>query len=437
MGYKLRKKIISGIKWTSISTLTSAILQLLQITVLARILEPADFGLVTIIMVIVGLSQVFADFGLNMAIIHKQDILAEQLSTLYWLNILFGLVLFILLVILSPLIANFYNIPSLSHLIPIAAIAIVIQSTSKQFLALFEKKMQFNTIAKIDIFSMFVNFLLSVLLAIKGFGVFSLIIPFLVFHLLKSFLLILKGLQFHKPKLVFDVKSVKYFIRFGVFQTGAGIVNYFNSQVDVLIIGRLLGSETLGIYSLAKQLTQRPAQIINPIVTRVTFPIMARVQDDLKELKKIYLSTLKYISLINAIAYSCVIVFSETLVNIFLGEKWAEATDLVRILAIYFAIRAIGNPIGSLIMARGKTEYEFYWNIGLLFSFPLFVYVGCYKGIYGVAYALVISVVLMIFFMWYFLMRKLCGVTLKELLSSIKISIIIIFLLAIYTYFAS
>jgi O-antigen/teichoic acid export membrane protein len=205
----LKQKAISGVKWTTLSTIITAITQLLQISILARYLEPSAFGLIAIIMVVIGFSQMFVDFGVSSAIIHKQNVTAEQLSTLYWLNILSSIVVFMVIVGLSPFIASFYHESVLTQLIILTSTTIVIQSFGKQFFVLFEKELQFNTVAKIDIVAAFSSLTLAVTLAINGFGVYSLIYPLILGMSVKSFLLIFNGLKHHKPKLYFNISEVK------------------------------------------------------------------------------------------------------------------------------------------------------------------------------------------------------------------------------------
>ncbi len=168
-----------------------------------------------------------------------------------------------------------------------------------------------------------------------------------------------KGLKEYKPSFVFKVGKIKEFLSFGAYQMGEKSINYFNSQVDTILIGKLLGMEALGIYSIAKQLIMRPAQVINPIITKVTFPTMAKVQEDTERLKKIYLKTMNYLSSINFPIYAFLFVMAPDLVPLIFGDKWYEAIVIVQILSIYGAIRSTG----SLLLAN----WGFYWNLGLFF----------------------------------------------------------------------
>ena len=410
----LKRKALGGVKWTSLSTIFNALVQLLQIVILSRYLSPDAFGQVALVMVVIGFSQLFADLGISNAIIHQQKVTHVQLSTLYWLNVLTGLVLFVGISIFAPYISLFYHDPSLTPLIVLMAVTLLIQALGKQFFVLFEKELQFNTVAGIDIFAVLVGFLTSIYLAINHFGVYALVYPYILTVTIKSVLYIVKGLQFHRPSFYFRVSEVKSFINFGLFQMGSGFVGYFNSQFDIIIIGKLFGQEVLGMYSLAKQLVMRPAQIVNPIVTRVTFPVLAKVQDDQTQLKEIYLKTIYLISLVNFPIYLLMLILAPEIISLFLGEKWADVVPIFQVLTLFALFRSTGNPIGTLVLAKGRPQYELYWNIGLFFYLPLTIYIGSFCGVTGVAWAMSFSMASLIVPNWYFLVYRLCGATFWE-----------------------
>jgi len=402
----LKQKSITGVKWTSLSVVINAITQLLQISILARYLEIEAFGLVAIVMVVIGFSQTFVDLGMSSAIIHKQDVSINQLSTLYWLNILSAIIVFGVIVLIAPYIAGFYNNLELINLIILTSITIVIQSFGKQFFVLFEKELQFNIIAKIDIFATISGLIFAILLAINNFGVYSLIYPLILTMSIKSILQIYFGLKYHKPKFYFNIYEVKEFIIFGLYQMANGIVNYFNSQFDIIIIGKIFGSETLGLYSIIKQLVMRPAQIINPVVTRVAFPVMAKVQKDTDKLKEIYLKIINILSTINFSVYISMIILAPEIITIFLGEKWLHGIEIFQILSLYALFRSTGNPIGSLVLAKGKPQYEMFWNIGSFFIIPITLYVSSSYGILGVCWGWLILTISLMIPNWYFLRKS-------------------------------
>lgn len=317
----LKLKAITSVKWTTFSTAVTTIIQLAQIAVLARFLKPNDFGIMALAMVVIGFSDAFMDAGISNAIIHKQEISPEQLSSLYWLNVFSGIAVFLAAGLLSPLIASFYKEPELTPIIWWVSLTFVIQSFGRQFMILFQKELMFDIIARVEIISKFAGFLAAVVLAFQGFRVYALIFALLAATFFQAALFFLAGIKYHRPSFHFKKSDLRGFLRFGIFQMGEKTVNYFNTQLDVILIGKLLGAEALGIYYIAKQIIMRPAQIINPIITRVTFPLLARVQDDMTLLKNAYLKTINYLSSVNFPVHIFIAILAGPIVLILLGKS--------------------------------------------------------------------------------------------------------------------
>jgi len=422
----IKKKAISGVKWTGVSTVFGSLTQILKIAVLARFLSADDFGLMALAMVLIGFTQTFADGGVSNAIIYKQDINRKQLSSLYWFNIFVGFVLFIIILIIAPFFSHFYGEEELKKIIPIIGITVFLQSFSFQFRALFEKELRFDLLSKIELLSKFLSLAFAVFLAYRGYGVYALVYSFVLMVLSEVFLLVFYGLKIHRPLFYFSIKDILFFIRFGMFQLGERLTNYFSSQLDVILIGKILGTDTVGIYSVIKQVVMRPAYLINPVITRVSFPVMSKFQDDVQKLKNVYLKTIKYVASVNFFIYSVMVVLAPELIYILLGEKWLPYTTIFQLLSVYFMFRAIGNPVGSLILARGKPDLEFYWNIVMVFYISLWIFFGSFYGILGVSISLALSHIILITVDWYFLVRKMCGANFieyhKEILNPFLIS---------------
>lgn len=404
----LKQKAIRGVKWTTVSTTLVTILQLIQLAILARFLEPSDFGLMALVMVVIGFSQAFLDMGISNAIIHKQEITHEQLSTLYWINILAGFVLFVLIVVLASFVSEFYNEPELTELIHIVGLTFIIQPFGQQFMILWKKELRFNEIAKIDVVNKSISLIVSVSFAYNGYGVYSLVFGTLAGVVSQTIQYMYIGLKEHKPSFIFQVSEIKEYLSFGLYQMGEKIINYFNSQIDIIIVGKLLGMEALGVYTIAKQLIMRPAQIINPIISKVMFPAMAKIQNDTIKLKNIYLKTINYLSSIIFPIYMFLFIMAPEIVVILFGEKWIDIVPIVQILSIYGALRSIGNPIGSLLLAKGKANWGFWWNFGLFFYVPLSIWISSQWGLIGISWGLVIVMSSLIIPSWYFLVRSLC-----------------------------
>lgn len=405
----LKAQAIHGVKWTTLSTVVTTLMQLLQLAVLARFLSPSDFGLMALVMVVIGFSQAFMDMGISNAIIHRQEISHVQLSSLYWLNIASGIVLFGIVVLVSPWIALFYHEPRLTELVMLMGISFVFVAIGNQHRTLCQKELMFNTMAKVEIFTVMVSTSVAIFMAINGYGVYSMVWGALINAALSSLLFLGIGLKTHRPSFVYRYSELSGFLSFGMYQMGEKTINYFNSQIDILLIGKLLGTEALGIYSIAKQLVMRPAQLINPTITRVTFPMMAKVQNDIPALKKMYLKTIGYLAWINFPIYMLLALLAPWLVPLLFGAQWNEAIMIVQILSLYAAFRSTGNPIGSLMLARGRANLGFYWNLGLFFFVPIGIYISSHWGLIGVSWGLVIIMITLMIPNWYFLVRPLCG----------------------------
>ncbi len=430
----LKDRAISGIKWTTLSTVIAVVTQILKVSILARFLSSEDFGLMALSMVFIGFLQVFSDGGISNAVIYKQEITEKQLSSLYWFNVLLGFTLFFIILIFSPIFSYFYNEPELNKIIPLVGLTVLFQSFSLLFKSLFEKNLLFNTLSKIEIISKIISLISAVYFAFEGYGVYSLVFSIIVMYAVETVLLLHRGIKLYRPVFHFSIEEIKFFITFGAFQLGERITNYFSSQLDILLIGKLLGTDAVGVYSVIKQIVMRPAYLLNSIITRVTFPVMSKFQEDIIRLKEIYLKTIRYVSSVNFPVYTGMFVLAPFLISILLGYEWSRYTYIFQLLSVYFMFRAIGNPVGSLLLSRGRPDIEFYWNIIMLLYIPLWIYLGHYFGLEGISLSLAISHILLVLIDWIFLIRPMCGASFYEYHREILIPLLISILTGILMY---
>lgn len=390
-------------------------LQFITLAILARLLSPSDFGLMGMIMVVIGFAQVFADMGISNAIIYRQDTTKDQLSSLYWLNILSGIVVFFIVCASTPLVAAFYHEPRLNNLLYLAALIFLITPFGQQFQILLQKELQFNQLAKIEIARSFINSIVTIILAIKGIGVFSLIWGQLAGASLRVLLLSCWGLRHWMPGPRFCRRDLKGYVSFGLYQMGERTINYFNSNLDYLLIGALLGAKPLGYYTLAYNLIIRPSEMINPIVTKVAFPVFSKVQKDINKLKKGYLKVLQLLSSVNFPIMAGMAVVAPVAVPIIFGEQWQPSIILIQILTIVGLLRSTGNPVGSLLLAKGRADLGFKWNVALMVTQIPGLYLGAkLGGTVGVAVAFAILMGIYSIFNYLILIRTLLGHCLRE-----------------------
>lgn len=416
----LKGKTISGVKWTSVSTVTLAVVGLIKISVLARFLEAEDFGLMALVTFVLGFTNLFMDLGLTSAILHKQEISDHEYASLYWINVVFSLILFGLINIISPYIADFYDEQDLITLIPLLAISIIFSAVGQQFKTIEQKHLKFRYIALTDIIGAVSGMIVGIVYAVEGYGVYALAYAALVQYAISNTIYFANGIKERGMLFHFKYQETKPFLKIGVYQVGGQIVNYFNRDLDILLIGKFFGSEALGGYSLAKELVKRPMRILNPIITKVASPVLSLLQDDKEKLKNKFLSFVNLVSTANFTVYMFVAVMAYPLVYIFYGQDFLHTITVVQILCFYMYLRSIGNPIGGLVIATGRTDIEFYWNIIVLAVMPWSIFIGAQFSIETVAISMSLTMLGLFVLAWRILVFQLSGATFYEYILKIK-----------------
>lgn len=411
---ELRQSVVKGIKWTTLGTLGVAICSLLRLSILTRFLSKTDFGIMAIVLFVLGMLNLFMDMGLTSAIFHKQDVSKKEYASLYWVNLVFALLVFGVITLVAPFIASFYEEPTLSRYIIIMAIAVVFAGFGGQFKTIEQKNLNFKIIALVDLVASIFALILAVVLASLDYGIHALVYSALVQYSLPNLFFFIRGVFISPVLRHFNFQEALPFLKIGVFEVGSQFVNFFNRDLDILIIGKLFSTELLGGYSLAKQLVYKPAQIINPIVTKIANPLLAKFQNDITILKKSYLKLITIVSSVNFFIYVVVIVFAPFIVFILYGDNYESIVVLVRILSVYMYIRSLGNPIGSLVIATGRTDRSFYWNLISVAIMPCFIFIGSQYNIEMVAMSMSIGFLVLFIPNWWYLVRYMTGASLKE-----------------------
>lgn len=409
MGYK--EKAIQGVRWTSFSTVILAITQLVTTAILARLLVKSDFGLMAIIMVVKGLAELFMDFGITVAILHKQNISKEEYSSLYWINMLIGFVIYGFLWIITPKISTFYNEIELLKLIPLMCLAIPLSSFGRMQKTVLQKELHFKTIAIVEITSTVFSLGVATYLALVNYGIYALIFSNLFRYVVANVVYFFIGINVVPIKLHFSLKEVKPFFKIGMYSTGGQLVNYFSTTFDVLIIGKILGADALGVYNLAKDLVLKPSSMLFPVISRVITPLFAKMQNDKENLQNYFFEVQNIIANINAFVYLGIALLSSPIINLYYGSGYEKCIPIVSILALYYMLREYAQPISMVCIAKGRTDIDLWWNLIIVCLLPIFVYIASCFSIVIVALVLLFFVILMFYPGWYMYARKLLDVS--------------------------
>tara|TARA_B100000795_G_C22800605_1_gene441714 strand:+ start:1367 stop:2671 length:1305 start_codon:yes stop_codon:yes gene_type:complete len=414
----LKKSSISGIKWVTSSTLIVTFSAIIKISILSRILDVSDFGLMAIVTFLLGFTTLFIDLGLTTAILHIDKISKKQYSSLFWLNVGFSVMLFGLLFFCAHFISEYYNELELEILIPLMAFGLVINALGSHYKTIEQKRLNFKLLALVDISAAIISLLVAVNFAVYGFGVYSLVYSSLLYTFLGSMFFFLRGMSKMRIELHFNTHDVKPFLKIGVFNIGGQVINFFNKEIDILIVGNIFGTEVLGGYSLAKQLVDRPLRVIRPIVLKVMSPILSIMKSNQENLKSNYLKIVRSVSTISTPIYLMFILFAEPIVSLFYGSEYEHIILLVRIFSGYMFFVSLRIPLGSLIIATGKTNMEFYWSLSAFVFMPIAVLIGANFSVEGVAIGMTITNIIYFFPMWRFLISPLLKVDFKEYLKA-------------------
>jgi lipopolysaccharide exporter len=406
----LRGQAEAGVRWTGLSSATNVITDIVRIVVLARFLSPVDYGLMAMVWLVIGLSQIYIDLGVSAAVIHRPNNSKKQLSSLYWLNILAGLGACGLVSLCAPWVSMIFREPSITLLLRVTALVFLIVPIGSQFEILLQKELMFKVLARWEMVASAAGTIVALALAISGFGVWTLVWSFLTSVTLKTFLLARVGFVSFPPSLHFRYADLKGYIGFGLFQLGERSINYLAEKLDQLLIGPLLGAEALGFYNFALYLTSQPGARINPILTKVAFPVFSKVQNEPARLQRGYIKLLTLLTTVNAPLLIGLAAVAPWAVPVIFGAKWTSSVLLVQILSFVSLSRSIGNPIGSLQLAKGRADLGFWWNMSLFACSVPAIYVGGkIGGAIGVAVSLLILQICLNIPSYLFMVRPLIG----------------------------
>jgi len=384
----LKQKAITGIEWNMVAQIGQQIAQFVISIFLARLLMPQDFGLVAMVMVIVNFAQLFAEQGFSSALIQRQKLRSEHIHSIWWLNIIMGVCLSAILFIIAPAVATFYSEEKLSKISQVLALSFFITSFAIVPKAMLRKKLAFKQIALVEIVSIISSGCFAILLAISGFGVWSLVFQSLCHNLIST------GLVWYVAhwhvRLIFKIKPIKELMNFSVNLLGFNTINFWARNADNLLIGRFMGSTSLGIYNRAYKLMLLPITQISNVLTRVMFPVLSTIQNDPHRVKKIYLNAMGVISLVASPIMLGMLVTAKPFILTIYGVKWIEVVPTLQILCGVGLLQSLMNPTGWIYMSQGRTDWLF--RIGLvactvfIVSIGVGVWIGTVKAV-AISYA--------------------------------------------------
>lgn len=359
----LRLKALSSVRWVASATGSNVAGRFLVTLAAAHTLPVADLGLYAIVNLVLGFAYLFADAGLTQSIVSRQDADGDQLSSLYWCNLLFGAIVCVAVCLAAPAAAGFYQQPRLLGMLALTSAAFAINPFGQVSRALLQKHLRFDAIGRAEILANLASTVFAVALLYGGGGVYALIWSQLLATAVRSASLGISGRGLLRARFRLRFGEIRFFLQFGLFQMADRVVNYLYMRLDQFLIASLLGPQALGFYAMAWTLIVEPVYRINPIITSVAFPIFARQQHDRRVLRRGYLLVVRLLATINAPLLLGFAAIAPTAIPFILGERWAPAVPLVEILSVVALVRTVVNPVGSLVLAVGRADLSFYASL--------------------------------------------------------------------------
>ena len=359
------------------------------IIVLARLLPPADHGLIAIVLAITGFFLIFRDAGLPEATIQAHEISHGQLTNVFWINFALSCAVAVFLVLIAPLVAWFYNDPRLLLITIVLAIPFIISGAGTQHIALLKRNLRFSRIAALEVSAALCANLLGMAMALWGAGYWSLVlVPLTLSATSTALAWMLSGWRPGWPERQFAIREV---LRFGAHITAFDVVNYFARNADKLLIAKVYGAAAVGVYAKAYQLFLLPLSQIKGPAAAVALPAMSRLQKEPALLRAYYIRLLEVLAFTTMPLAAFLFISAKPIVQLLLGSRWLEVTPILQILALGGLIQSVETTRGLVMLSLGQSgkylRYGIYRSIYTAGSFII----GLRWGPVGVAAAYVIA----------------------------------------------
>jgi O-antigen/teichoic acid export membrane protein len=376
---------VRGAVVTMLGQAGNFVVQLAGTALLARLLVPEDFGVFGKTIALTGFITVVRDGGLALATIQRAHITHEQISNLFWLNLLLGLLTAALIGALSPVMAWFYHDPRVFWIGLALAGASIISSLSVQHAALLQRQMRFGAITLIGTIGMLVGFASAIAGAWHGVGVWALAVQQYAIALTTALLLFATCRW--RPGLPRRGTGVRPMLRIGVHQTGFGILNFASRNVDNVLIGRFVSDAALGLYTQAYRLLLLPIQQINSPISGVVVPALSRLQDQPERYARYYYRAIGAIVLAGMPIVGFLVVDAKPVIQLVLGPVWLPTVPIFQALGLAAFLGTFNVAGGWVYTSLGRTDRQFRWQLVSTPAIVLSFVLGLPWGAVGVAWA--------------------------------------------------
>lgn len=385
-GASLTHRVVVSGFWVFALRILQKAFGFIRLIVLARVLAPDDFGLMGIALLTMSALETFSQSGFQHALIQKKENIDSYLNSAWTVSVLRGIIIFVILYLIAPYVATFFNATEAKSIIRIIGLSVLIKAFTNIGVIYFKKDFEFNKQFIYELAGALADFIVSVSAALILRNVWALVFGLLAGDLAMCCLSYF--LHPHRPRLNFDLGKLKELWGFGRWIFSSSILIFLVTQGDDIFVGKFLGVTMLGFYQIAYRVSNTSATEISHIISRVTFPAYSKLQEDLSRLKEAYIKVLQVTMYLSFPIAGLIFVLAPDFAKIFLGEKWMPMVPALRVLCIYGVARAFGATAGTLFQGVGKPSILTYLAIIDLTLMILLIYPLTSKyGILGTSIA--------------------------------------------------
>ena len=382
---KTTRKTAHAVLWNYLSFGLGKGMVLISTAILARLLTTYDYGVVGIALLTISYLAVLKDLGLGAAFIQKRDHVEESANIIFTINFVVAFVLTLITILMAPFVGEYFRNPEVVPLLRVLGLTFILNALGSIHLIRMQRDLAFNRKLIPDLGNALTKGGVSIGLALAGFGAWALVWGQIAGVVAT---VILAWIAYPwRPKFHFQKELAQGLVRFGAFVFIVNVMDAVINNADYLVIGRMLGTEALGIYTLAYRLPELLVLNLLWVVGRAIYPAYASMQHEPALLRKGFLTTIRYIEMVSVPLCLGLLIAADPLIRVFFGEQWLEAIPVVRVLAIYVLISSIDGDMGSIFKVMGRPNLLAKLSfVGAIFLIPALIF-GARYGIVGVATA--------------------------------------------------
>lgn len=383
--------VFSGVRWLAAGQVATQATRFVVSIVLARLLAPAEFGLLAMATAITTVGSLFSTMGASPVIVQRRELSESLLRSLALLGMLTGFFLSAVMGLGAWAFAGFFHEPRLAGILTALGATFALGGVSLVPDALLQRALRFDRLVTIDLLQVVAGSAISIVLALAGWGAWGLVVGNLAGTALRSAALVI--LSPWRIRFGFDGSAVRGVVGYSGSVLGFNLVQYWARYTDRLLVGRILGAASLGFYDYAFRFYMYPLEVVTHVLIRVLLPAFSKLQHDLEQLGRAYLRANGAIAFICFPMMAGLAVVADPFVPVVLGEQWQPIVPLIRILAPVALLSALGVSTGQIFLACGRADLRFAWCLVYTALIIAAVVVGVQWGIHGVAVALAIVLV--------------------------------------------